>query len=612
MAERIRYSSGAVARYLTDRMIPGRSGRRAAAGEGSAQRSTAMEEGLSVAEIERRVAELSDLVLEKEDLLKQTVSDECMLNGLEGSSISQETIIRALDDLGAGSAPDLRGLARKISSTQGLESSIEQARNRLSGIRGRIERLIVHPQVREAYERQIEESLEVIRSARNIETLRKLIDKSLLARMELLARRSSADVTLTGPDNETIRKYEIIQRKAEEHIEELMTYDEVYYETKRRCLLEYRRQLFNGGFVETESVKNEVMKILSHLRLGIPVFLRGHLGSGKTEIALHVSRAYFGCEPEFISGSEEATKYDIYGKTQIGIIPEADKIREFRSRIEEYRRMNSDLREEQLRDVEKQYYETIVVRGQATSFFQYGPLVRAMKHGKPLVIDEMDGIPHSILMRLNHVLTRRAGDKVRIEENGGDEISVKKGFCVLATGNVKSARYKREELDAAFLSRWWSNDITYPPQKETYEILISSLVDRRGNLQARSHNDLEDVKKLTLAAVEIQRIFMGEHLDYLGEGADAARGRAASLMKSVLSLRHLWNIVRPWKARNFDKPIEHYILSEFIRPAVSEDQVYLVQLLCRFRFFRGWKAEQFEIPGLSAAKLSAFQGKPLE
>ena len=427
--------------------------------------------------------------------------------------------------------------------------------------------------------------------------------------MELLARRNDENAALTKADSETIKKYDLIQKKVLEKIDGFMKHDEIYYETKRRNLLEYRRQLLNDGFVETESIKKTMINIVSHLQIGIPVLLRGHLGVGKTEIALHASRKYFGQEPEFISGSEEATKYDMYGKTQIGIRSEEDKIREFKHRMDEYIRMNKNLDKKAVKAVEKQYYQTIVIQGVTASFFQYGPLIRALKEGKPLLIDEMDGIPHSIIMRLNHILTRRPGDVIRVQEDSGDEITVQKGFCVLATGNIKSARYKREELDAAFLSRWWSNDIQYTPQNETYEILVASLLDKRGNLQVKRLGDLDDVKRLTEAASEIQQIFTGDHLDYLGEGADVARQMPASLKKSVLSLRHLWNIIRPWKAHNFNQPLEYYILNEFIKPAVAEDQLYLLQLLCRFRFFKTWHVDQFGIPGLTKSRLLAYQGQ---
>ncbi len=469
--------------------------------------------------------------------------------------------------------------------------------------------MLADPEVAEAYRKKTADRIAVIRAARDAESLQKLIEKSELARLHLVAHRNGADLVLSAADEETVRKYAAVCGAARERIERLIGREDVYYEAKRRTLLEYRRQLMTGGFVRTESVKAQIMRILSHVRLGIPVFLRGHLGVGKTETALHVSRAYLGFEPEFISGSEEATKYDIYGRTQIGIGSDEERLQEYARRMEEYRRLHPSASGAELGDVERSYYRAIVVQRQATSFFQYGPLVQAMRQGKPLIIDEMDGIPHSILMRINHVLTRRAGDRIKVQENGGEEIAVEKGFCVLATGNVKSARYKREELDAAFLSRWWSEDVRYPPQGEAYEILLAALIDKRGELRMRAPGGLEDLKRLTEAAAEIQRIFTGERIDFLGEGADATRGTPAGLKKSVLSLRHLWNIVKPWKAHNYDRPIDDYILNEFIKPAVAEDQVYLVQLFCRFRFFKDWTADRFEMPGLTPDKLAAFQGR---
>jgi MoxR-like ATPase len=608
MQEKMKFSSGEVSRYVANRLRQGPDHTKVEK-KPKARKSRAQGGGrLQAIELERVLGELDRMELERQDLLRQIVSDQRLLDA-GNRSTTQDEVLAMLDDSEGMEDLNMRSFTGNVSLSQGLESSIRAARSRLAEIRTKIGELMDDDRVAQAYQERVEAKVKTIRLARNVESLQGLIEKCDLAQMQLVARRSSEDVTLTEADRETMGKYDLIRQKAREKIDALMGREDVYYETRRRGLLEFRRQLMNGGFVRTASIRSEIMRILSHLQLGIPVFLRGHLGVGKTEIALHVSRKYLGHEPEFISGSEEATKYDIYGRTQIGVNSERNKLQEFKRRMDEYRALNPDAGPKELKEVERQYYETIVVKGQATSFFQYGPLVRAMKEGKPLIIDEMDGIPHSIIMRINHALTRKAGDRIRIQENGGEEITVKKGFCVIATGNVKSARYKREELDAAFLSRWWSEDIKYPPQTETYEILMAALIDRRGNLQVKNPVDLEDIRRLTEAATEIQQIFSGDHLDFLGEGADAARGTPAGLKKTVLSLRHLWNIVRPWKANNFDKPVEHYILNEFIRPAVAEDQVYLVQLFCRFRFFKTWTVEQFEVPGLTEAKLLAFQGK---
>ncbi len=610
-----KYSPEDVAGYLLKRL---QSGKRTTCvtGNGKTSRTShekkkkpfSGEEALNSYQIDQRLKDLEELIAEKGDLLKQIASDEHLL-GVPRTSVTQDELLGLLDSPKNIEDVNIRALLRDIEPKQVFRTSLELARRRLTKTVSEIANLIADNKTAQAYREKMAKKVAVVRLARNVESLCKIIEKAELAKMTLLARRNDEHTALTYADSEAIGKYELIQKTVLDKINALMSHDETYYEVKRRNLLEYRKQLLRDGFVETESVRKAMIAVVGHLQIGMPVLLRGHLGVGKTEIALHASRKYFGCEPEFISGSEEATKYDMYGKTQIGIRSEEDKMREFRNRMNEYIRMNKNLDGKTLKAVEKEYYRTIVVQGVTSSFFQYGPLVRALQQGKPLLIDEMDGIPHSIIIRLNHVLTRRPGDIIRIEENGGDEITVQKGFCVLATGNIKSARYKREELDAAFLSRWWSLDVQYIPQNETYEILVASLLDRRGNLQVKRLSDLDDLKRLTEAASEIQQIFTGERLDYLGEGADVARHMPASLKKSVLSLRHLWNIVRPWKARNFDRPLEYYVLNEFIRPSVAEDQLYLIQLLCRYRFFKKWKIDDFNISGLTASKLLAFQGE---
>jgi MoxR-like ATPase len=554
--------------------------------------------------------ELSDLVVEKEDLLQAIGASEKLLKEKEKGEeaiLSQDEIIEALDEI---ENFDARSFGQRLDSAQSIQNSIEENKKQLLEVKERIGELANKPEITKAYQKHLQEKIKTIHFARQVKGLQLLSEKINLSETKLLAHRNDEDLKLTKADKKVLEKNEIIRQKAGEKAEGFMNNPEVYYEVNRRELLNYRRQLLKDGFVETPSVKKEIAEIFGHLELGIPVFLRGHLGAGKTEILLHTARKYYGVEPEFISGSEEATKYDIYGRTQIGARGEEDKIKEFKLRLDEFKTMCPEIKGKELKAVEKQYYDEIVVKGQTTSFFQYGPLVRAMKEGKPVLIDEIDGIPHSILMRINHVLTRKAGDIVKIQENGGEEIKIKEGFCVMATGNIKSVKYKREELDAAFLSRWWSSEIKYLPPDETLKILTASLIDKRGTLELKDKEDLEGIKRLTQAAEEIQKIFSGEKTDVFGEGGDAARGISASLEKSVLSMRDLWNIVKPWKARHFDKPLDEYIYIEFIKKAtVPKDQIYLTQLFCRFGFFKDWDAEQFGIAGLDKKKLDAFKAK---
>lgn len=556
----------------------------------------AKKEKFSPEEAEELSLNLIDLTLEKQDLLKAVSSDK----KLKSKGNEEEEEKRKFSRLRFGRGVHFDPKESAVKSIEGHQKELEE-------IEKKIRSLSADKNVFEKYKEITSEKIEVIKLAREVEKKKAEIGRNDFEKNSKLAQRNNEDIKLTKSDKEYIKKLDNGNEEKEKEISGLMSNEKVYYEVNRRELLDYRGQLMKGRIVETPSVKKEINQILGHLELGIPVFLRGHLGAGKTEMLLHIARKYYGVEPEIISGSEEASKYDIYGKTQIGIRPEEDKTKEFKMRMDEYREMNPEAGKKELKEIEKQYYNEIVVKGQATSFFQYGPLVRAMEEGKPLIIDEMDGIPHSILMRLNHVLTRKVGEEMIIQENAGKKIKIKKGFCIMATGNIKSARYKREELDAAFLSRWWSSEVKYLPQDETLKIITASIIDKRGNLELNGQN-FDSIKKLCQSAEEIQKIFTGEKTDVFGEGGDAARGTGASLEKSVLSIRDLWNIVKPWKARNFDKPIDDYIHTEFIKKAtVPKDAIYLTQLFCRFGFFQDWEAEDFGIAGLDKKKLSAFK-----
>jgi len=573
---------------------------------------------LAKGEIEQGANDLAELILERRDLEEQIRSDNQILNKKDDkpvsvkklekkeNSFSPDDLLAALNDPEALSKLNWSGISRQVLPDQGIKSSCRAAEERLQEIKQKIAELAGQEKIAEVYREKMEEKMATFQLAINIDGFKKVIENVNLSEAKLLAHRNDENIKQSKADEEIIKKYTLIKTKAQERIEELKSDPDVYRESNRREMVKYRRQYLKGKIVETPSVKEQESQILGHLQLGIPVFLRGHLGAGKTEIAMHIAWKYYGVEPEFISGSEEGSKYDMFTKMQIGIKPKEDRIKEFDERMAEIKQL--ELSFEDIEKIKKEYYKEIIVEGKVTSFSQYGPLVRAMKEGKPLIIDEMDGIPHSILMRLNHILTRRVGNKFKIQENGSEEIEIKKGFCVIATGNIKSAKYKREDLDAAFLSRWWSSEVKYLPEEETYKILIASLIDKRGDLELERKEDLADIKKLTQAATYIQGVFTGEKYDDKLEGGNAARGVSASLEKSVLSMRDLWNIVKPWKAAGFCQPLEKYILTEFIKKAtVPGDAIRLAQIFCQYRFFSDWKAEDFGISGLTQAKIESHQ-----
>lgn len=101
--------------------------------------------------------------------------------------------------------------------------------------------------------------------------------------------------------------------------------------------------------------------------------------------------------------------------------------------------------------------------GATVTTFQSGILTECMREGVPLVMDEINLIDPAIAMRLQDILLRKPGDVVTIQEDSGEQIVVKHGFCVLATANEASTRYQsRATLDPAFRDRFAVMPIEYP------------------------------------------------------------------------------------------------------------------------------------------------------
>ena len=288
MSKGTRFRPEEVAAYIIDRMRkeraikPGQAkgGLKDALARAVSGAVTAGDTEHNALEFEERIAEVRELALEKEDTVRQIASDGALLaHGKK--SISQDEVLETLDDMEMDEETLLRAVTGSLRATQGIEDSIHEAGLLLQEIISRLDGLLSDPAVTYAYGARLTRQIGVIRKARTVGDLRKLTEQCDLARMELFARRSSENMALTRADSEIIRKYDLIAAKAKERTDGLMGKDDVYYEAKRRVLLEYRRQLLSDGFVETPGVLQEMLKIISHLSLGIPVLLRGHLGAGE-------------------------------------------------------------------------------------------------------------------------------------------------------------------------------------------------------------------------------------------------------------------------------------------------------------------------------------------
>jgi len=213
--------------------------------------------------------------------------------------------------------------------------------------------------------------------------------------------------------------------------ETVLQTDGVIDELGRRRWLDKKRQLDQGVLMTDQMKEVETMNIRS-LITGEPLLLFGETGGAKTALAKHMAKEILSrlgkpdIEPEIISGHSEINSYTLMGKNEL-ITDE---------------------------------------NGSTITSFLPGPLIRAMQEGVPVIIDEVNGIPPELLKRLNLILQLRPGDKYKVQEDNGLEITIKPGFSIIATMNEKSDRYKGvEDLSAEFSNRFTNTaKINYPDQ----------------------------------------------------------------------------------------------------------------------------------------------------
>lgn len=390
-------------------------------------------------------------------------------------------------------------------------------------------------------------------------------------RNELLAQESSIlgriDGVPTGTQTKALGKLREKLQENDENQEALIeSSPEAYFGLHLRDLKEMRRDLENGRIVETPYVKKQAEDVATHLKAGVPVMIYGHLGTGKTELAMHVAKEYMGKEAVVLSGSKHTSLSELYGHQVLAVDEKS---------------------------------------GATKSDFYLGPVYQAMKEGRIVIIDEVNAIPHEVLISLNHILTLKVGETVPVQQDSGETVAIKEGFGVIMTGNLNQgdSRYvDRQELDPAFLSRLYKLEHDYVPQQtegtldseagsdnELFQILLARMMDKHGNIEAPK-DSIRKLWRLAQAARVTQDVFAGRQVKdayYFKQGG--ARATQYSLKESVLSLRAMDKIVSMWQRDGYKNELDHYIHSELVSQSTNAaDKAYLYQQFKdQFGFFQG-------------------------
>jgi hypothetical protein len=266
---------------------------------------------------------------------------------------------------------------------------------------------------------------------------------------------------------------------------------------------------------------------------------------------------------------------------------------------------------------EKEVLGLVMGKGNATeTFFNYGPLGRAIKRGVPIIIDEINLIPPDVVGRINDILTKRVGQKIRLQENGEEEFEIQKGFAVLATCNLGTQYEGIKEVNAAFKSRWVAKEVFYPEIEETFDLMLSALLRKDRVRLAPEFPAAAYDKLIDLAVVvrEIQEIFSGrtEGMRWMALATNTS-AEPTQLKKSVVSTRDLMRkIIEPWKRTGFKESLDAIIARNILAAEVfsADDQKFMTEIFIRRGFFSAYKAHDFEqagIRGISQRELDALQ-----
>ena len=277
---------------------------------------------------------------------------------------------------------------------------------------------------------------------------------------------------------------------------------------------EARRQL-RDGLLQTAQMRGIIREAAPALRQGDPVLLVGETGGAKTALAEHLSRVDLGRDPELISGYGDITSAQVVG--------------------------THELRAE---------------AGATVSVFTPGPLLRAMREGRPVILDEVNAMPPEFLKRLNRILQLRPGDTLNVQENAGRPVTIAQGFAILATANEQTPhRYRGlDRLSAELVNRFGANAyrVHYPDTGCDYAtfpaenglLAVAAVADRHGELP--DHISSDSLIRAARAAFISQQVFAGEHGAGFADYVSAEReidGRPG-LEESVIAPRTLVAILQ--------------------------------------------------------------------
>ncbi len=441
------------------------------------------------------------------------------------------------------------------------------------------------PDVLEAYKRQFGELKEALGKVFTYEHIQKELDAVRQKEQDLREEYAGIGKSLGTVQRKKLNELENQKNQLTEDIVKFELDPSAVDMLRRRKVRRIQRDLEKYNFAETDSRTDLIAEILPDLKQGKPVLFQGETGSGKSQLAKYISERYLGTPAVLIPIHEQIKESQVLGKT------------EFKEGATQY---------------------------------VYSQFINAIKEGRPVIFDEINRMPPEFASIFHDLLQKEVGD-VFTHPMTGEKISIKNGFAIFGTANLKSERYRYgydvpPEVLRRFQQGAGVREIHYLDfgkkdkdgrqiAPETLKILSAVLADRRGDIPwgpKDAPQKLDELKRFAAACRKIQEDFTLS----IQEGAEETQARSERLAfrELVITLKNQINIMEAWKKTDFRESLDKVILKEYFHKAEiggrpAKDRANMIRVFMANKFFKDVKSEEFKVPGLGAKQIRAWRGK---